>query len=58
MLLALGNLALLAQPRLSVLGRQVLLYDVVGAAALAALVAALVVSTVRNTRTLSELERV
>ena len=32
MLLVLGNLALLAQPRLSVLGRQVLLFDVVGAA--------------------------
>ena len=36
-LLALGNLALLAQPSVSLLGRQVLLYDAVGLAAVAAL---------------------
>jgi len=58
LLLALGNLALLAQPRLTLLGRQVLLFDVVGIAAIAALAVVLVVTTVRNTRTLYELERV
>jgi phosphatidylglycerophosphate synthase len=57
-LLALGNLALLAQPRFGLLGRQVLLYDVVGLAAVAALAMVLVVSTARNTRALHALERV
>jgi phosphatidylglycerophosphate synthase len=56
-LLALGNLALLAQPRFRVLGRQVLLYDVVGLAAVAALAGVLIVSTARNTRALYTLER-
>jgi archaetidylinositol phosphate synthase len=58
LLLALGNLALLAHPRLTLLGREVLLFDVVGIAAVAALAVALVVTTVRNTRTLYALERV
>ena len=57
-LLALGNLALLAQPRIGLLGREVLLYDVVGSAAVAALAVVLVVSTARNTRALHALERV
>ena len=56
-LLALGNLALLAQPRIGLLGRQVLLYDVVGLAAVAALAVVLIVSTARNTRALHALER-
>jgi phosphatidylglycerophosphate synthase len=58
LLLALGNLALLAHPRLAVLGRQVLLFDVVGIAAIAALAVVLIVTTARNTRTLYQLERV
>lgn len=57
-LLALGNLALLAQPRVGLLGRQVLLYDVLGSAAVMALAVVLIVSTARNTRALYELERV
>jgi archaetidylinositol phosphate synthase len=57
-LLALGNLALLAHPRLAVLGRQILLFDVVGIAAIAALAMVLIVTTARNTRTLYQLERV
>jgi archaetidylinositol phosphate synthase len=58
LLLALGNLALLVQPRLTLLGRQVLLYDIVGALAIAALAVVLVVSTARNTRALYDLEPV
>ena len=57
LLLALGNVALLAVPRLTLVGRQVLLFDLVGAASIAALAVVLVVTTVRNTRTLYELER-
>jgi archaetidylinositol phosphate synthase len=58
LLLALGNLALIAQPRVTLLGRQVLLFDVAGISAIAALAVVLIVTTVRNTRTLYELERV
>jgi phosphatidylglycerophosphate synthase len=58
LLLALGNLWLLARPTVMLLGRPVLLFDVVGTLAIAALVVALVVTTARNTRTLYELERV
>jgi phosphatidylglycerophosphate synthase len=58
LLLALGNLALLVQPRFTLLGREFLLYDAAGLAAIAALVVALAVSTSRNTRTLYRLERV
>ena len=58
LLLILANLALLAHPRLTVLGRQVLLFDVVGIAAVAALALVLAVSTARNVRALSQLERV
>ena len=58
LLLILANLALLAQPRLTMLGRQVLLFDVVGAAAVAALAVVLAVSAARNVRTLYKLERV
>jgi archaetidylinositol phosphate synthase len=57
-LLALGNMVLLAQPRFGLLGRQVLLYDVVGLAAVAALTMVLIVSTARNTRALHALEPV
>jgi hypothetical protein len=58
LLLALGNLALLVQPRLSVLGMPVLLYDVIGVLAIAGLVLVLAVTTARNTRALYDLERV
>lgn len=58
LLLAAGNLALLAWPRFTVLGREVLLYDVVGLCAIAGLVVALVVSAARNARALGALERV
>lgn len=58
LLLGLGNLALLVQPRLALLGRQFLLYDVVGAMAIAGLIVVLIVTTARNTRTLYRLERV
>jgi len=58
LLLAVGNLALLAWPRLTVMGRQLLLYDVLGALAIAALAVVLIVSSARNTRALYQLERV
>jgi len=58
LLLALGNLALMAWPRFALLGREFLLYDVVGAMAIAGLAIVLIVTTARNTRTLYELERV
>jgi phosphatidylglycerophosphate synthase len=58
LLLALGNLALLVQPHFTLLGREFLLYDAAGLAAIAALVVALAVTTARNTRTLYRLERV
>jgi phosphatidylglycerophosphate synthase len=58
LLLILANLALLAHPWLTVLGRQVRLFDVVGATAVAALALVLAVSTARNVRALYELERV
>jgi hypothetical protein len=57
-LLALGNLALLARPRITMLGREALLSDAVGTLAIAALVVALAVTTARNTRALHALERV
>jgi hypothetical protein len=50
--------ALLARPTLTLLGRPVLLYDVVGVAAIAGLAVVLAVTTARNTRTLYALERV
>lgn len=58
LLLASANLALLAAPRITLLGRTVLLFDVVGGLAIAALAVVLIVTTARNTRTLYELERV
>jgi phosphatidylglycerophosphate synthase len=58
LLLMLGNLALLAQPRFTLMGRSLLVFDVAGAAAAAVLVLVLAVSTARNVRTLYELERV
>lgn len=57
-LLALGNLALLAHPWLAILGREVLLFDVVGIVGIAGLAVVLAVTTARNTRTLYALEHV
>jgi archaetidylinositol phosphate synthase len=57
LLLILANLALLAHPAVTVLGWHVLLFDVVGAAGVAALALVLAVSTTRNVRALYELER-
>jgi phosphatidylglycerophosphate synthase len=58
LLLMLANLALLAHPMLTVLGRQIPLFDIVGASAVATLAVVLAVSTARNVRALYELERV
>ena len=58
LLLILANLTLLAHPSFTVLGRQVLVFDVVGAAAVAALGVVVIVSAARNVRALYELERV
>jgi archaetidylinositol phosphate synthase len=58
LLLVLANLALLTHPALAVLGRQVLVFDVVGVAAVAALALVLAVSAARNVRILYERERV
>jgi len=57
LVLAIGNLALLAWPRLAVFGREWRLYDVLGTAATAALLAVLLVSSARTTRDLFRLER-
>ena len=56
-LLAGGNLALLAVPRLSWAGASVLLYDIGGVAMTLAITVTLAVSVVRNTRELLRLER-
>ncbi|MEJ7811086.1 MAG: CDP-alcohol phosphatidyltransferase family protein [Gemmatimonadaceae bacterium] len=56
-LLALGNLLVLALPRVTLGGRTVLLYDLVGATVAAGVVVTLVVSTIRTTRTLYDMER-
>jgi hypothetical protein len=58
LLLALLNLALIARPSVTLLGRSVLLCDVVGVAAIAGLAVVLAVTTARNTRALYVLERV
>ncbi len=57
LLLALGNLALLVRPHFTLLGTEFLLYDAVGAMAIAGLIVVLIVTTARNTRALYELER-
>ena len=54
--LSLGNLVLLFRPTATIFGHTYLAFDVGGAVGLAGLVAALVVSTIRNTRTLYRLE--
>jgi phosphatidylglycerophosphate synthase len=57
LLLMLANLALLAHPRLMLMGTAIPLFDVIGVAAVAALALVLAVSTARNVRALYELER-
>jgi phosphatidylglycerophosphate synthase len=58
LLLALGNLGLLVAPSFDLFGRSVLLYDVCGVGAAAAMLVTLTVSCLRNTRELFLLERV
>lgn len=57
LLLVLGNLLALAFPRVWLLGREALLFDIAGIAGTLGLVLTLVVSSLRNTRKLFELER-
>lgn len=58
LMLMAGNLLLMQAPHLALLGWQVLVYDLAGAVMAVAMAAALVVSTLRNERTLYRLERV
>jgi phosphatidylglycerophosphate synthase len=53
-----GNLALLAHPRIELVGRSWALYDAAGAAAIVAMAATLVASTLRSTLRLYDLERI
>jgi archaetidylinositol phosphate synthase len=57
LVLIVGNLILLVHPRLTLAGRSYALYDVAGTLGMAALAVTLVVSTIRSTRRLYELER-
>jgi phosphatidylglycerophosphate synthase len=57
LVLAIGNLALLAWPRLALFGREWRLYDMLGAGAAAALLVTLLLSSVRTMRELFRLER-
>ena len=57
LLLILANLALFLSPRVTILGRDVRLYDAAGSLATVALSGVLLVSVVRATRTLYEMER-
>jgi len=57
LILIVGNLILLAHPRVTLAGRSYALYDVAGTLAIAGMAVTLVVSTLRSTRRLYELER-
>ena len=57
LLLALGNTAVWLWPQAALAGRAILLFDVMGGIALVGVVAALLRSTLQNTRALYELER-
>ena len=57
LLLVLGNLAILRSPRVPLLGREVLLFDIAGFAGIVGLTLTLLLSSVRNTRRLYEMER-
>ena len=57
LIMIVGNLLLLVHPRLTVAGRSYALYDLAGALAIAGLAVTLVVSTLRSTRRLYQLER-
>jgi phosphatidylglycerophosphate synthase len=57
-LLALANLVVLWTPRVRLLGHERLLFDLFGVLASAALAAVLLVTTVKNTHRLYELERI
>jgi len=58
LLLGIGNIVLLYHPQTSLFGRTYLLYDVGGAIAILLMVAVLIVSTIRNARTLYLAERI
>jgi archaetidylinositol phosphate synthase len=57
-LLCIGNLVLLVKPVVTIAGRQFLLCDVGGAVAIAGLIVAVIVSTIRNTTRLYDEERI
>ena len=57
LLMMAGNVLLMQVPHLSIAGRNILLYDFAGALATVAMATTLVLATLRNTRTLYELER-
>lgn len=56
--LAIGNIALIYHPYSTILGERFLLYDVGGFVAIVGMAVTLVISVIRNTRTLYALERV
>jgi archaetidylinositol phosphate synthase len=56
MLLGIGNIALLYHPRIHLLGQRYLLYDVGGMISIGVMSCVLIASTIRNTKTLYELE--
>jgi archaetidylinositol phosphate synthase len=58
LLLALGNLLVLAYPHVSLLGRRILVFDVAGVLAVAGMSLVLLASVVSNTRRLYVMERV
>ncbi len=56
--LAIGNIALIYHPYSTILGERFLLYDVGGVVAIIGMAVTLVISVIRNTRTLYALERI
>jgi archaetidylinositol phosphate synthase len=57
-LLAIGNVALLRNPIIKILGRQFLLFDFGGSVAIAGMICMLIVSTIRHTAQLYKEERI
>jgi hypothetical protein len=58
LLLIIGNIVLLYRPHTHLLGRVYLLYDVGGVVSIAGMASMLVFSSIKNTHTLYELERI
>jgi archaetidylinositol phosphate synthase len=56
LMLMAGNMLLMHAPRLTMAGRHVLMYDIVGTVGVVGMAAAVVVATLRNTRALYRLE--